>query len=37
MAPKECEEFTLGLKFCDSDTLATVMKYEHFKHDIIID
>lgn len=36
MTPKEREEITQGLlKYCELDTLAMVMIYEHFKHDII--
>ena len=36
MNPKEREEITNGLlKYCELDTLAMVMIYEHFKHDII--
>jgi hypothetical protein len=33
---KERDEITQGLlKYCELDTLAMVMIYEHFKHDII--
>lgn len=36
MTPKEREEITQGLlKYCELDTLAMVMIYEHFKFDII--
>jgi len=36
MSNKEREEITQGLlKYCELDTLAMVMIYEHFKHDII--
>lgn len=36
MTPKESEEITQGLlKYCELDTLAMVMIYEHFKFDII--
>jgi hypothetical protein len=36
MTPKERNEITQGLlKYCELDTLAMVMIYEHFKHDII--
>ena len=36
MTPKERDEITQGLlKYCELDTLAMVMIYEHFKHDII--
>ncbi|MBC7749838.1 MAG: DUF2779 domain-containing protein, partial [Methylotenera sp.] len=36
MTPKEREELSQGLlKYCELDTLAMVMIYEHFKHDII--
>jgi uncharacterized protein YprB with RNaseH-like and TPR domain len=36
MTTKEREEITHGLlKYCELDTLAMVMIYEHFKHDII--
>lgn len=36
MTDKERDEITRGLlKYCELDTLAMVMIYEHFKHDII--
>jgi hypothetical protein len=36
MTTKERDEITQGLlKYCELDTLAMVMIYEHFKHDII--
>lgn len=36
MTPKERNEITQGLlKYCELDTLAMVMIYEHFKYDII--
>jgi len=36
MTPKERDEITQGLlKYCELDTLAMVMIYEHFKYDII--
>lgn len=36
MTRKERKEITQGLlKYCELDTLAMVMIYEHFKHDII--
>lgn len=36
MTPKEREEITQGLlKYCELDTLAMAMIYEHFKYDII--
>ncbi len=36
MTPKEREEITNGLlKYCELDTLAMVMVYEHFRFDII--
>ena len=36
MTTKERNEITQGLlKYCELDTLAMVMIYEHFKHDII--
>ncbi|WP_394758581.1 DUF2779 domain-containing protein [Flavobacterium sp.] len=36
MTAKERNEITLGLlKYCELDTLAMVMIYEHFKYDII--
>jgi hypothetical protein len=36
MTTKERAEITQGLlKYCELDTLAMVMIYEHFKHDII--
>jgi hypothetical protein len=36
MSIKERDEITQGLlKYCELDTLAMVMIYEHFKHDII--
>jgi hypothetical protein len=36
MTAKERDEITQGLlKYCELDTLAMVMIYEHFKHDII--
>jgi hypothetical protein len=36
MSPRERDEITQGLlKYCELDTLAMVMIYEHFKHDII--
>ena len=36
MTIKERDEITQGLlKYCELDTLAMVMIYEHFKHDII--
>ncbi|HSN49353.1 MAG TPA: DUF2779 domain-containing protein, partial [Flavobacterium sp.] len=36
MSTKERDEITRGLlKYCELDTLAMVMIYEHFKHDII--
>jgi hypothetical protein len=35
MPPKEREEITNGLlKYCELDTLAMVMIYEHFKYDV---
>ena len=36
MTPKERDELSRGLlKYCELDTLAMVMIYEHFKHDIL--
>jgi uncharacterized protein YprB with RNaseH-like and TPR domain len=36
MTTKEREEITQGLlKYCELDTLAMVMIYEHFRNDII--
>lgn len=36
MSAKERDEITQGLlKYCELDTLAMVMIYEHFKHDLI--
>ena len=36
MSPKEREEITNGLlKYCELDTLAMVMIYEHFQYDVI--
>jgi hypothetical protein len=35
MTTKERKEITQPLKYCELDTLAMVMIYEHFKHDII--
>jgi len=36
MTDQEREQLTKGLlKYCELDTLAMVMLYEHFKHDII--
>ena len=36
MTTRERDEITQGLlKYCELDTLAMVMIYEHFKHDII--
>lgn len=38
MSAQERNELTLGLlKYCELDTLAMAMLYEHFKHDIIAD
>jgi len=38
MSAQERNELTIGLlKYCELDTLAMVMLYEHFKHDIITD
>lgn len=36
MTTKERDEITQGLlKYCELDTLAMVMIYEHFRHDVI--